>query len=937
MAINMGAFYSLHWSHWSSLLSLTQGTRLDSCEIIELLGSGGMGEVYRGRDTKLGRDVAVKALPDVFARDALRIARFEREAQALAALNHPNIAAIHELKELAGARYLILELVEGETLAELIARGPVPIDDAVKIARQIAEALEAAHDKGVVHRDLKPANVKITPEGRVKVLDFGLARIAEPPNAGRNVSQAQTLSGLNTAAGMILGTAAYMSPEQARGKEVDKRADVWAFGCVVFELLVGRQTFPQGETVADTLAGILARDPEWQTLPADVPPRIRTLLERCLRKDPTRRLQDMGNARIELEEAHSESEAITLVARPIRRQRENWMVWAALASFLILAGVASWFLLRSASQQPTLRFEAVVPLNLAPDSGLNLSPDGLKIAYVTSQPPQIWVRTLESAAAVPIPSTDGIASSSIFWSPDSQHLGFFAEGKLKRVAAAGGPAQVLATLPPGGNYSGTWSTEEVILVGSDASPGGPLLRVPAGSGEAKPATELDKTKKETSHRFPRFLPDGRHYVYLVTGADARDRASYVGDLNSKDRRPLPGIAAEANYSSSGHLIFIRDGALMAQPFNLKRLELTGPAFPVADPFAPAAALSYPFSVSMTGALTFRTNATGGSLGAGGGGGPTLLTWFDKRGLRLDPAGSEGEYRNPELSPDGKFVAFTRGAPGDIYVLDIANAREDKITSDAADDSNPRWSPDGARIAFDSVRDGNTNLFERAFRVVGEDKLLLKSDSAKTLGDWTRDGKYLVYTADNDIWALPLSAKSDSKGPEVKPIQITKTAFNEITPRVSPDGHWIAYASNEQGEFRVYVQSFPEPGIKQPVSDRGAIEPRWSRDSKELYYYSGTQYPFNGNGGFVAAVSIQAAGNSLVVGAPATRAQRQASGTTFYSVAPDGRFLVQINAFASGRGGTLPGLGGRPVGTNREFPVITVLLNWAASKGASLAQ
>ena len=910
-------------------MGLSRGIRLDSCEILELLGSGGMGEVYRGRDTQLGRDVAVKTLPEVFSRDPMRIARFEREAQVLAALNHPNIAVIHELKERDNAKYLILELVEGETLAELISRGPVPVDEAIPIARQIAEALEAAHDKGVVHRDLKPANIKITPEGRVKVLDFGLARVFESPTASKGNSQSLKLSGLNTAAGMILGTAAYMSPEQARGKEVDRRADVWAFGCVLYELLTGRQTFPQGETVADTLAGILAREPEWQALPADTPPKIRSLLERCLRKDATRRLQDMGNARIELEEAHSESEAIGVagaVGPHVVTGREKWLKVGALVSFVVAASLGAWFFLTPVPAVSALRFEAVLPDNLVPDSGLNLSPDGEKVAYVTTQPPQIWVRNLQSATADPIPSTEGVTGSSIFWSDDNQNIGFFAEGKLKSVAAAGGPAQVLANLPAGANYTGTWSGD-VILVASDASPGGPLFQVPAGGGDPKPITELDKKKSETSHRYPRFLPDGKHYVYLVTGADARDRASYVGELNSRDRWPLSGIAGEAKYSSSGHLVFIRDGALLAQPFNLGSLQLTGAAFPIADPFAPTNALSYAFSVSQTGALTFRTNARSGA--AGNSAGPTALRWYDKKGAQLDIAGGEAEFRGPELSPDGKYVAFSRG--GDINVLDIANARTARVTSDPGEESNPRWSPNGKIIAFDSVRDGTTNLYQRAFGVVAEDELVLKTDVAKSLGDWSRDGKFLVYTEGNDIWALRLSEKPASKGTEAKPFQVTKTPFTEITPRISPDGRWVAYASNEQGEYRIYVQSFPEPGIKQPVSTAGGVEPRWRHDSKEIFFYTGTAFPYQGNAGVVWGTPIQVDGSSLIVGAPGQRAPRAVSGTTVFSVAADGRFLMQVNASAIGGNRGQAGLGGRPVGTNRENPVITVMLNWAASR------
>ena len=907
-------------------MALAPGTHLDSYEIVELLGAGGMGEVYRGRDTKLGREVAIKALPDAFAHNAERLARFEREAQVLGGLNHPNIAVIHELKEIGGARYLILELVEGDTLAALIAGGPMPIADAVMIAGQIADAVEAAHDKGIVHRDLKPANIKVTAEGRVKVLDFGLAKINEASDASQRFSRSPTLSALNTGAGVMLGTAAYMSPEQVRGRGVDRRADVWAFGCVLYEMLAGRKAFAQGETVSDTLAGILAREPDWKALPADTPPRIRALLERCLRKDPARRLQDIGNARIELEELHDESQAIAVSPAALiapSRRRERLLAATAGSFFVATAALGAGLLFAPVPETPVRRFEVVLPNNLAPDGGLHLSPDGLKVAYVTSQPAQIWVRALDAAAGEAIPSTEGVTGSTVFWSPDSQDVGFFAEGKLKRVAATGGPAQVLCALPASGAYFGSWSAGGVILVASEASPGGPLLRVPAGGGEPAPATDLDRSRKETSHRFPHFLPDGKHYLFLATASDARDRAVYVGDLNSKDRRRLQGIAAEAKYSPSGHLVFIRDGALMAQSFDAKRLELTGAPSPVADPFAPAALLTYPFSISTNGTLTFRTREATGAAGIGGN---TLLMWYGDRGGRRDAAATEAEFRGPELSPDGKSVAFARGGPADIWVLDIQNARTDRLTSHPADDDNPRWSPEGKSIAFNSARDGVSNLYRRTVNAVGDDELLLKTESAKTLSDWTRDGKYLVYTSDNDIWALPLS--KDSRTNEGKPIQVTKTPFVEQTPRVSPDGRWVAYASNEPGEFRIYVQSFPEPGFKQLVSTGGGIEPRWSRDGRELFYYTGNIFPYINGTGTVMAVSVQATGSSLTIGAPAARAPRGIPGTTSYSVAPDGRFLLQTVLGGLGRG-----LGSRPVGTNREYPVITVILNWAGERGA----
>ncbi|HEX5108729.1 MAG TPA: protein kinase [Vicinamibacterales bacterium] len=862
--------------------------------------------VYRARDSKLGRDVAVKALPEIFALDPERLARFDREAQVLATLNHPNLGIIHELKEVNGAKYLILELVEGETLAERIEHGTIPVDQALDIALQIARGVQAAHDKGIVHRDLKPANVKITPEGRVKVLDFGLAKIHESAAADQNLSYSPTLSGGHPSSGLVIGTAAYMSPEQARGKELDRRADVWAFGCILFEMLTGRQLFPTGETVSDTLAGILVGEPDLKALPATTPPKIRALLERCLRKDERRRLRDIGDARVALEEARSESEATAAAAAIAVAPRHREIAFGALAMVFLLTatGLAARLFFKPSPHVHPVRLDLGVLVGV-PNS-FYLSPDGRKLAFVSA--PQanarIWVRSLDAATADPIPSTEGIASSptfgpnanagqnnNLFWSADSRYIGFVAEGKLKKVAATGGPAQELATLPAG-NYFGTWNNDDVILVAGDG-PGGPLLRVPAGSGQPMPETELDKSRKEQSHRYPHFLPDGKHYLYLSTGADARDRIVYVGTLGSRDRHPLPGIAAEVKYSS-GHLVFVRDGALMAQKFDLKRLELVGDAFTIADRFAPPAALTWTFSASVNGILAYRTSP--GGLQA-----PNAeLVWYDRKGARLSVAAPEGDYEGPELSPKGQLVAFTRS--GDIWWRDIEKNRQTNLTTDLGNDQNPRWSPDEATIAFDSTRDSGAGIYERAVGVVGSDKLLYKSDGAKslTLSDWSQDGKYLAFVQDGDVWVLPVT--SDRPGehkPAGKPIQVTKTSFTESLPRISPESRWIAYISNKSGANEVYIQSFPEPGVEQQISaGAGAnaanaqAQPRWSRNGKELFYFIGA----TGIGPRFMSVSIKPTGGALNAAAPASIFGHPAPRPPFssvFSVTIDDRFLLQL--------------------------------------------
>ncbi len=894
--------------------TLKVGTRIGQYEITSSIGAGGMGEVYRARDTSLGRDVAIKSLPPAFAYDTERLGRFEREAKVLASLHHSNIAMIHGLAEDGTSKYLVLELVEGDTLAERIARGALPLDDALDIAGQIAEALEAAHNKGIVHRDLKPSNIKIAPDGRVKVLDFGLAKIMTlgTGGAGVDLSKSPTLSAAQTEGGAILGTAAYMSPEQARGKEVDRRADIWAFGCVLYEMLSGRKAYPNKETVSDTLASILVNEPEWQALPASTPSKVRALLERCLRKDERRRWADIANVRVELLEARTEREASTITAPVpvVAPSRRREMIAAGLALlFLVASALTLWLIFRPAPTAPPLRMEIIAPSTAnVIFSQAELSPDGRKMAFLvdTEGKKLIVVRPLDSLGQA-LPSTEG-TGPEIFWSADSQFIGFSAEGKLKKAPADGGPAQIIANLPSTGVYAGAWNAEGIMLLGSEASPGGPLLRVSASGGKAVPATELDKSRKETAHAYPSFLPDGKHYIFLARTSDPQNpAATYIGDLDSKDRRPLPGIASEAKYAATGHLVFIRDGALMAQPFDAKRLELSGEAFPVADPFVPARTeIAGPFSVSARGELAYYVPTAGGAIGVN-----TELHWYDRAGKSLGVAGEGGEYTYPDLSPDSKFVAFSRGSPSDIWVLDIAKHLTSRLTSDPAADTNPKWSPDGRTIAFTSEREGAGNIYTRAVGAVGADKLLYKDDMAKSLCDWSRDGKYLAYVANGDVWALPLSGESSAG----KPVRVTETAFTEYYAQISPDSRWIAYDSNETGRREVYIQSFPQPGFKQQVSTTGGVMSRWSRDGRELYYYLLTDM-------VVMAVSIKPAGASLEIGAPAPLVIRPSGASKIYSVSADGRFLLQVPPGSGSSSGALSGLDSIPVLNH-----IVVLFNW----------
>jgi hypothetical protein len=654
-------------------VSLLPGTQIGAIEILGLLGVGGMGEVYRGRDTRLGREVAIKSLPDLFARDAERRARFQREAQVLASLNHPNIASIHDLREHEGAAFLVLELVEGHTLADRIAAhagGGLPVGEALDIARQIAEALEAAHARGIVHRDLKPANIKLSPDGIVKVLDFGLAKIDEG-SLSSDSSHSPTLSLMHSAAGVILGTAPYMSPEQARGRPVDKRTDIWSFGCILYEMLAGQRAFVSGETTSDTLAGVLTRDPDWPALPPDTPLRIRRLLELCLRKDVRKRLRDIGDAHIEIVDTGSDPIATPAVDTRVPSRRREY-AFAGIA--LIFAAATAWLAWHGRSIPvappdpvrfdlvPEGTFLSVGATGLSASAPFpSLSPDGRLLAYVASAEGrnQLWIHRLNANARQLLPNTVGAMFP--FWSPRSNAIAFFADGQLKRVAIADGSVQVIASrimanpssIASSSVLGGSWNQDDVILLGQEA---GPLLRVSARGGTPEPVTKVDNANGETAHQYPQFLPDGRHYTYVVRGSSREHQGAFVGAIDSTERRRLAGINGPAMYSPTGHLFFIREQNLWAQPFEIQQFTLTGEAVQVATRIAVGVSNDVgPFTVS-SGTLAYRPISDTAR---------TRLVWFDRNGRELGIAAGDGEYRNIDLSPDGRFVTFQAGQPIDV--------------------------------------------------------------------------------------------------------------------------------------------------------------------------------------------------------------------------------------------------------------------------------
>ena len=825
-----------------------------------------MGDVYQATDSKLGRSVAIKFLPEVFSHDADRVARFEREARLLASLNHPNIAAIYGLEQSAAHNFLVMELVPGETLAQRIKRGPIPVDESLGIAAQMADALEAAHEKGVIHRDLKPANVKVTPEGKVKVLDFGLAKAFQVEASNASLSQSPTLSMAATNAGVILGTAAYMSPEQARGKEVDRRTDIFAFGALLYEMLTGRAAF-EGEDVPDILGAVLKSEPDWTRLPSEVPSSIRRLLRLCLQKDVKKRRQTATDVRIDIGEAGTEAERLVAIVST-RSARLPWIAFAAAVLVAAMLAIPALRYLRQ-TPPPETRVEINTPATADPIS-FALSPDGRQIVFVASGDgaSRLWLRSLASTAAQPLAGTEGAASP--FWSPDSRSVGFFADGKLKRLDIGGGKPQTLATAVARG---GTWNADGVILF--SASTSSPLFRVPASGGEAVAVTKLDR---QSSHRFPSFLPDGRQFLFLAIG----NPEIYLGSLDSAETWRLTPADTAGVYLQSGWLVWVRAGTLVAQRLDLERKALTGDPVTLADPVAAV-------SVSAAGLVAYRA----------GGANRRQLAWFDRSGKALGAMGAPDEngLSAPRVSPDGRRVAMGRTVQGnaDIWLLD--GTRTSRFTFDAATDRFPVWSPDGSRIVFDSLK-GQRDFYQKPSSGAGAEELLLDSPQDKKANDWSADGKFLLYESRDaqtvdDLWALPIEG-------DRKPWAFLRTSFSERAGQFSPDGRWVAYMANESGRFEIYIRPFAAPtdsgAAANPaagqwqVSTSGGIYPRWRPDGKELYYI--------GPNGELMAAPIAATATTLEPGAPVALFPTRIYGGGVdngqgrqYDVTRDGRFLI----------------------------------------------
>jgi Tol biopolymer transport system component/tRNA A-37 threonylcarbamoyl transferase component Bud32 len=871
---------------------LSSGAKLGTHEIRAMIGAGGMGEVYQAHDTKLGRDVAIKVLPEQFARDPERLARFQREAKMLAALNHPNIAAIYGLEQSGGTHYLVMELVEGPTLAERIRGGAIPIDEALPLARQIADAVEYAHDKNVIHRDLKPANIKVTAEGTVKVLDFGLAKAMSAEIAEADMSNSPTLSMAATRQGIILGTAAYMSPEQAKGKSVDRRADVWAFGAVLFEMLTGRQAFG-GEDITEVLASVVKSEPAFDALPSNTPSTIRILLRRCLEKNVRQRLRDVGEARILLEGVlaggMADEPAGSAVTRPLGRPALAFGLSTLLLGAAI-AGITAWTLKPAPPMaRPISRFEYDLPQSqLFRNTGravMALSPDGSRFVYNTTQ--GLYLRSMDQLDARLIPGTEGVLINP-FFSPNGQWVGYFQDNQLKKIAISGGAA---VTICPASNpYGVTWAPDSTIFF---AQPEG-IRRVSANGGT--PALIIPSQEGEQFDG-PQLLPGGEWVMFVVEkrGASWDDAQIVIQSLMTKERRDVWQGGSDARYLSTGHIVYALGDNLFAIPFDLATLSVKGSPVPVAEGlFRAAVTASVNYGVSDgAGSLVYVSGAQAGRL----------ISWMDREGKFTPLRKTSGTYNNLAFSPDGKRLAMEirDGTKTDIWTYELERDTLTRLTFGGTNDY-PFWTPDGQRIVYSSQdKGGPPNLWWIRADGGGAPERLSESKSPQFFGSWRPDGKVLAFMQVNpetsyDIMTLSVEGDEKSGWKPGEPKPFLNSRFTEVTPAFSPDGRWLAYASAESGFPEVYVRPFPGPGGKWQISNGGGVRPEWSRNGRELFYSTvgDTQ---------VMVASYSASGDSFRADKPQLWSPGQFAATgnsANFVLDPDGkRFAGFVDATSSG--------------------------------------
>jgi serine/threonine protein kinase/Tol biopolymer transport system component len=884
-------------------MALTSGTRLGPYEIQSPLGAGGMGEVYRARDTRLERTVAIKVLNAQLVGSAELRARFEREAKVISQLQHPNICVLHDVGNEGPIDYLVMEFLQGESLAERLRKGPLPADQVLTIAVEIADALEKAHRAGVVHRDLKPGNVMLTKSG-AKLLDFGLAKplVATVASGAGGSSSASVFAAALTqtmpspspatplsTAGAVIGTVQYMSPEQIQGIEADARSDIFSFGVMLFEMVTGKRTF-EGKTQASIVGQILAVDPpSVSTLRPQTPPGLDRVIRLCLDKDPDERIQTAHDLKLQLQ-AIAEAPATTTQAAATVPVRQSWLPWAV-AGVLAIAAIGFGLAYVQSLRAPQVSVHSYI---LPPEKSTFLltgntagppvlSPDGLRVAFAAKNADGkqvLWIRPLNSAVAQPMSGSDG--ATYPFWSADSRYVAFFAAAKLNKVDASGGPPQALCDAPSG--RGGTWGSTGTILFTPDTGSG--LARVDAAGGTRASLTTLEA--KETSHRWPDFLPDGKHFIYFAHGTTNADSGIYVAALDAKDkeRKLLLRNDSNAIYAAPGYLLFVRDNTLMAQRFNLRSLALEGEANPVADHVAVNTDTWRSIvTASASGELLYQHGAAGGG---------SQLIWYDASGKPGEPVLPDtADYDNPALSPDASKLAFVleSNGVGDIWVVDLVRHTKTRITFGPQYSASPVWWPDGKSIVFNygATSSGDSLYRQNADGTGSKEKLLETSGISEIPFSVSSDGRYIAYMRRDlksstgwDIWALPMFP---DKSGEQKPFPVVATNFIDITPSFSPDGKWLAYANNETGRFEVYIQPFPSGAGRWQVSTAGGATPNWRKDGKELYFFSLDQQ--------VMAVDVQQNGASLQLGAPHAlfKATTVSGPSGPYTVSADGKKFV----------------------------------------------
>jgi Tol biopolymer transport system component len=889
-------------------MAFTSGTKLGPYEIATQIGAGGQGEVYKARDTRLNRTVAIKVLPAHFAGNAEMKARFDREAQTIAGLNHPHICVLHDIGQQDGTAYLVMEYLEGQTLAQRLAKGPLSPEEALKIAIEIADALDKAHRQGIIHRDLKPSNVMLTKSG-TKLLDFGLAKLKGP-------DEAATLTSLPTnadvtAKGTILGTLQYMSPEQLEGQEADARSDIFAFGATLFEMLTGRKAF-DGRSQSSVIAAIMHIDPPGvATLQPMTTPVLEHVIRRCLSKNPDDRWQSAGDLEQELKWV-STGASVSAAVKTKKRGLVPVPVAIAIAFSVLIAAAIAIFALypsRNSGKPAVARFFVFPPDKGAFSAGSpavtatigSISPDGTKLVFSavdSAGKVQLWLRPIESLNAQPIAGTE--SAYLPFWSPDSRWVAFFAEGRLRKIDITGGPPQTLCNAPQG--RGGAWSREDVILFAPNNLTS--LFRVPASGGEPVAVTKL--AASQMSHQFPSFLPDGHRFVFFVQATGNND-GIYAGSLDSSESTRLITADRGGLYASPGYLLFVREGTLLAQVLGTSSLHLEGDPFPVAEKVGNDFTSTPGFSVSDNGVLSYR-------MGPGVQG--LQMGWYDRGGKVIETVGAPGNYRGIDLSPDDKRIAVHRhdGTGGDVWLVEPAPGPTSRFTFDTSqENSSPVWSPDGGRIAFASVRKGKWGIYLKPTNQTGQEELVLEGDSPTIPVSWSPDARSIVYVTQNqsrDMFIVPING-------EKKPVPIAPSQFDESHGQVSPDGKWFAYQSSETGQMEIYVRPFPNGDGKWQISAGGGYWPRWRRDSKELFYVDKTV------GGKLVAVEIKTASATLGTASPKILFDFNTNGALphsfvyhTYSVSADGqRFLIP-----------------RPTASSPEeiASPLVVILNWTAA-------